>query len=152
MYRVYQIKEGDTIDSIAQKTGVSARELETINGLKDNYRLMPGEFLVIPNVEVAKGFSVYTVKKGDSIYEIAKSYNIDYHQLLKLNGLNKDDYIYPGEEITVPLRGTKFYITDDNDTIGEVISKLEANPIELLNENPEILVKPDQLMVYTKTI
>lgn len=147
MYRVYQMKDGDTIDSVAHKTGISVPELEKINGLKNNYVLVPGEYLVIPNVPQAKGFSVYTVKKGDSIYEIAKAYNVEYEQLLKLNGLNKDDYIYPGEEVMVPLKGTKFYVTGENDTINEVIKKLE-NPIDIFDENNKIYVKPDQLIVY----
>lgn len=151
MYRVYQIKDGDTINSVANKTGISVNELEMINGLNGNYNLVPGEFLVIPNNKEAKGFSVYTVKKGDNIYDISRRYNVDYMQLLRLNGLNKDDYIYPGEEIMVPLNGTEFYITGDNDTISGVVSKMEANPMDILGGNSNIYLKPDQLIVYSRS-
>lgn len=149
MYKVYQIKEGDTIVDIALRLGISAMELEALNGLSDNYELIAGEYLVIPKREDSGDFSVYEIKKGDTIYEIAQKYNIDYIQLLKLNGLNKDDYIYPGEEINVPKKGTKFYITNDNDTMKDVITYLGANPIDVLNENSKIYLKPDQL-IYMK--
>ena len=93
MYKVYQIQMGDSINDIALKTGIPVSELERINGLSGNYMLVPGEYLVIPKNEESEDFQIYEIKKGDTIYEIAQKYDTDYEQLLKLNGLNKDDYI-----------------------------------------------------------
>lgn len=149
MYKVYQIQLEDTINDIALKTGVPVRELERLNGLNNNYMLVPGEYLVIPKSEESGDFKVYEIKKGDTIYEIAQRFDTDYEQLLKLNGLNKDDYIYPGEEIDVPRKGVKFYITDDNDTMQDVVKYLETNPVDILSINEKIYLKPDQL-IYAK--
>lgn len=151
MYKVYQIKEGETINDVASKSGVSVITLESLNGLSGNYRLIPGEYLVVPKEKENGDFSVYEIKKGDTIYEIAQKYDVDYVQLLRLNGLDEDDYIYPGEEINVPKRGTKFYITDDNNTMKDVINYLGGNPVDILNENEKIYLKPDQL-IYMKNI
>ena len=149
MYKVYQVQEGDSIDTIASKLGISISNLETINGLKRPYELFTGEYLVVPGGTSSQDFKVYEIKKGDTIYDIANKYNADYEQLLKLNGLNKNDYIYPGEEINVPNIGTKFYVTSENDTVNDIIRYLGKNPIEILNGNEKIYVKPDQL-IYVK--
>lgn len=147
MYKVYQIKVGDTIENIASRLGVSVSEIENLNGLTSPYNLTVGQFLVVPNIETF--FSTYEVKKGDSIYELSQKYNIDYNQLLKLNGLNKDDYIYPGEKINVPSGNTKFYITNMNDTFKDVQTYLGKNPLEIINENESIYLMPDQI-IYAK--
>ncbi|WP_293658478.1 N-acetylmuramoyl-L-alanine amidase [Anaeromicrobium sp.] len=42
----------------------------------------------------------YTVKSGDTLYSIAKSFNITVHDLMKLNGL-KDDLIYPNQVLRI---------------------------------------------------
>lgn len=151
MYKVYQIQLGDSINDIALKTGVPVNELERINGLLGNYMLVPGEYLVVPKIENSGDFEIYEIKKGDTIYEIAQKFDADYEQLLKLNGLNKDDYIYPGEEIEVPKKGVKFYITDDNDTMQDVVNYLETNPLDILAINEKIYLKPDQL-IYSKRV
>ena len=87
------------------------------------------------------------VKKGDNIYAIARSKNIDPNQLLRLNGLNKDEYIYPGQEIIIPKSGTKFHITEIEDTLDTVSQKLNTNPNSLNNQNKTIYLVPDQLII-----
>lgn len=41
-------------------------------------------------------FDTYTVKNGDTLYSIAKSFNITVHELIRLNNL-KDSLIYPNQ-------------------------------------------------------
>lgn len=147
MYKVYQLKFGDTIDSISNNLGVSKEELEEINGLEAPYNLSAGMYIVIPNLN--NNFNSYEVKKGDTIYGLANKYNLDYNQLLKLNGLNKDDYIYPGEKINVPYQNVKFYITSSNDTISSVSKYFNVSPNELITSNEEIYLMPDQI-IYMK--
>lgn len=40
-------------------------------------------------------FEYYTIKKGDSLYKIAKTYNINPSLLASMNGFDMNDYIYP---------------------------------------------------------
>ena len=47
-------------------------------------------------------FEYYTISKGDSLYGIARRYNINPELLAGLNGLSMDDYIYPDQEILIP--------------------------------------------------
>jgi len=146
VYKVYQIQSDDTIESISLKTGVPISEIRRINSLS-NEELFPGEYLVIPN-QMDANFSKYIVKKGDNIYSIAEENNIDYLQLLKLNGLDENDYIYPNEEIIIPNGNFKFYITGDNDTLSSISNNLNIPVNELLKSNPKIKLQEDQMIYY----
>ncbi len=70
----YLVKEGDTLSSIAQKFGVSEETVRWQNDLKDkNPVLKPGDKLEIPPITGV----VHKVKRGETIYSIAKRYSID---------------------------------------------------------------------------
>ena len=47
----------------------------------------------------ANGSSVYTIAEGDTIVTIALEYNLDWQELLELNGLQPDSLIQIGQEI-----------------------------------------------------
>lgn len=144
MYRVYQVEQNDTIEQIANKFGITPNELISINSFTS---ISPGQFIVVPTNKV---FDTYIVKKGDNAYEIARKYNIDLNSLLKLNGLDKDDYIYPDQELLIPRNNLTVYITEENDTIKNVLDKLNLSINELLEENKELYLVADQLIVKTK--
>lgn len=146
MYRVYQVLPDDTLESISQKIGVSINEIIRINGMNNN-EVFPGEYLVIPN-QMNTNFSKYIVQKGDNIYSIAEKNNLDYRQLLKLNGLNENDYIYPNEEIMIPNGNIKFYITGEDDTISSISNDLNIQINELLKNNPQLKLEEDQIIYY----
>ena len=96
-------------------------------------------------------FENYIVKAGDSIYSIARMYNTNPDTLLLLNGLNKDDYIYPNQEIIVPLNGVMVYVTKEGDTIDYIINNLGIDANELNKQNKKIFVISDQLIVNKKS-
>lgn len=146
MYTIYQVQGGDTLDSIANKLGVSKDELIKLNGL-NNQNIMPGTYLVIPQNTL---FARYIVKKGDNIYEIARKYNIEPEQLLKLNGLNANDIIYPNQEILIPSPNVKVYVTSEGDTLNKVIKELETTAGNIQKQNETIYLLPDQLISVKK--
>lgn len=45
---------------------------------------------------------VYVVKKGDTVYKIAKKYGLDWRELAGYNHLGNPDLIYPGERLFIP--------------------------------------------------
>ena len=47
-------------------------------------------------------FQYYKIESGDSLYKIAKKYNVNPNLLANLNGLDMDDYIYPNQVILIP--------------------------------------------------
>ena len=149
MYKIYQVEYGDTIDIIASKTGTTRDNIKNINGFNSDADLVVGSLIIVPKNE-NQVFQTYKVKRGDSIYSIARAYNVDPSTLLLLNGLNKDDMIYPEQEITIPKNGVVVYVTRQGDTINGIINNLGIDANTLNKENQRIFVVEDQLVVHKK--
>jgi len=149
MYKIYQVEYGDTIDIIASKTGTTRDNIKDINGFNSDSDLVVGSLIIVPNKNDMV-FENYKVKQGDSIYSIARLYNVDPNTLLLLNGLNKNEYIYPNQEITVPLKGVSIYVTKQGDTIDGIINNLGIDANTLNKENKRIFVMEDQLIINKK--
>lgn len=95
-------------------------------------------------------FDYYSIKTGDSIYGISKKYNINPELLTSLNGLNKDDYIYPGQIILIPKSNYSYYITKKGDTLDEALKILNVPLNKMLKENKTIYLLSGQLLVKKK--
>lgn len=148
MYEIYNIKVGDTLENLAKKLGITPEVLATINGLDVTAQLKPNTNIIIPGTN--SYFNKYIIKKGDTIYEIARKNNMNANDLSKLNGLEEDEYIYPGEEIIIPKQGVSIYVTEANDTLNKVANTLNTTPNILANQNQTIYLLEDQLIVYKK--
>lgn len=151
MYTIYQIQNGDNLLSVASKFGMQVDELANLNGLMMDEVLNPGEYIVVPKLDNENlYFKKYTIKKGDTIYGIAREKGVDKNYLLRLNGLNENDTIYEGETIFVPRDDVSFYITGMDDTLNDVIKNLNASADEIVSQNNVIYLTNDQLIVYKK--
>lgn len=151
MYTIYQVQNGDTLASVASNFGISVNNLSSLNGIMVGSLLNPGDYIVVPKVQNENPyFREYVVKKGDSIYGIARANNISPSQLLRLNGLNDTDIIYPNQKIMLPRNGVSFYITESDDTLNDVTKGLNVSANELARQNGTIYLTNDQLIVYKK--
>lgn len=151
MYTIYQVQNGDTLASVASNFGISVNNLSSLNGIMVGSLLNPGDYIVVPKVQSENPyFREYIVKKGDNIYEIARANNISPSQLLRLNGLNDTDIIYPDQKIMLPRNGVSFYITEADDTLNDVTKGLNVSANELARQNGTIYLTNDQLIVYKK--
>lgn len=151
MYKIYQIEYGDTIESIASKTGTTMDNIKKINDIGSDSELVVGSLIIVPREENLV-FETYRVKQGDSIFSIARMYNISPDTLLLLNGLNKNEYIYPNQEILIPKDNVVVYITKTGDTISAIANNLGVDANTLNKENEKIFVMEDQLIVHKKGV
>jgi len=149
MYKIYQVEYGDTIDIIANKTNTTKENIKSINDIENDNDLVVGGLIIVPK-QKRMNFENYKVKQGDSIYSIARMYNVDPDILLMLNGLNKNEYIYPNQEIMVPLRDISVYITKQGDTLDKIINNFGIDANSLNNQNKTIFVMEDQLIINKK--
>ena len=147
MFEIYRIMRGDTLESISRNLGINLDELKRINGIVGSPILIPGTNLIVPNREEATYIN-YTVKKGDTIYDIARRNNIDRRLLLLINGMEENDYIYPEEQILIPRQGVGLYLTEQDDTINSISENLAITPEEMLKLNDTIFLSPNQVIVY----
>lgn len=149
MFESYLIKDDDTLDKIADRHNVSKEYLIDINNLYYESDFKPGRELIVPKVEDVY-FNIYVVEKGDTLYQIGKKFNVNPDLLSSLNGIKKDEYIYPKQELMIPKEGYSYYITAEGDTLREVINVFNTSYEKLLKENKTIYLLPEQLIVLKK--
>ena len=147
MYEIYKVQTGDTLDSIANKYGTTQALLLQINGLPDSYTLLPNSEIIVP-LNQNSTYKYYTVKKGDNMYRIAEENNVNYELLLQINGLEKDDYIYPNQTILLPQNGLSLYLTKQGDTLSEILENFNTTYQEIKEKNPNIYLAPEQIIVF----
>ncbi len=87
----YTVKAGDTLYGISNQFGVSVTELASLNNIKGS-NLQIGTVLKIPSNSGTNpnNMFMYTVKKGDSLYSIARKYNTTVQNIKKKNNLNSN--------------------------------------------------------------
>ncbi|UAC47898.1 LysM peptidoglycan-binding domain-containing protein [Bacillus aquiflavi] len=128
---------GDNLYRIALKYNVTVDQLKKQNGLTSD-RINVGQVLTIPNKTTqtpkkdnnqSKIGAVYTVAPGDTLWGIAKRFNVSVADIKKANGL-KNDFI---------LIGQKLIIRDDiKTTTGKVIGAADKFTVEF-NTKDQIL-------------
>jgi LysM repeat protein len=111
----YTVKKGDTLSAIALKYKISVQNLMEWNNLTSSL-IFPGDVLVVKETSsnagsnqnknnATKGNSAnnattYTVKKGDTLSEIAYKHGITLKELMDWNKL-QTTLIYPGDVLVV---------------------------------------------------
>ena len=100
--QTYTVKAGDTLYGISNQYGVSAKELADLNNVNAT-TLKIGQVLKIPTNSGTNpsNIFIYTVKKGDSLYNIAKRYNTTVKDIIALNGL-KNTNLAIGQQLRIP--------------------------------------------------
>ncbi len=105
IYENYTVKKGDSLYTIAKKFNTTVDQIRKDNSLTST-NLSIGQVLKIKVGEeivgveecygegfqdVEKNYITYTVKKGDSLYTIAKNYNTTVDNIKKLNNLTSNN-------------------------------------------------------------
>lgn len=95
----YVVKSGDSLWSISRKYGVDVDDLMSVNNLKSTV-LSVGQVLKIPNSSEVTNV-IYTVKKGDSLWSIAKNNKTTVDAIVKLNNLSNAN-LSIGQKLLLP--------------------------------------------------
>lgn len=96
----YTVKKGDNLYSIARTYDTTVDKLKDINNLTSN-NLSIGQVLKLPSGDTQKDNVVYTVKKGDSLYSIAREYGTTVDALKKLNNITSNT-LSIGQKLLLP--------------------------------------------------
>lgn len=109
---------------------------------------------------VTTPYTIYVVKKGDTLYRIAKRYNTTVPALQRINGISDPSKLAIGQELKVPRRpsptrpstpapkpGTKPYKVRPGDTLSSIARKFNTSvgTLQKLNNFPN----PNKLPVGT---
>lgn len=150
MYNIYKVEPNDTLSSIANKFGVSIDSLEKINGMTNATPVYPGSYILVPmNMTMGSqddNYNTYIVKTGDNVYAIAKLFGVPYETILKINGLNAGDFIYPNQQLLIPKQNANIYMTTGNETIQSLYEKYKNDWENFLKNNQLIYIVADQII------
>jgi N-acetylmuramoyl-L-alanine amidase len=120
----YTIKRGDTLASIAKNYDTNIATILKLNNMKLSDKIYGGQKIFVPAtgapISSYKKPTYYTVKKGDTLSSIAKSFNTSVSSLLKLNNFDLHQRIYVGQKIIVSSERTlnlKKYKVKQGDTL-----------------------------------
>ncbi|MCI6847820.1 MAG: LysM peptidoglycan-binding domain-containing protein [Erysipelotrichaceae bacterium] len=142
---IYQVKEGDTLYSIANKYNISVNELKAINEL-DSDILSIGQILNVPS-----GLSLvntYIVTKGDTLYSVAKKFDTTIDEIKKLNNLD-NNMLSVGQKLLIPIYEDTTYVVTNGDTLYSIARKFNTtvDEIKRLNNLSNNSINPGQILI-----
>ena len=137
--RYYLVKEGDSLWKIARQFDLDSKELKRLNGLKTN-AIHPGDLLQVAKFEPSGAEFYYHVRRGDSLWTIARKYNLLPDEIKKWNNL-PDNLIHPGNQLLLrvadagdPLPET-FYQVRSGDSLWTIARRHNISPEEIKRWN-----------------
>jgi len=105
----YQVRRGDSLTSVAKAYGVSVSDLARQNGLSSKAFLKVGQRLKVPGAVASADAGEYTIKKGDSLAEIAARFGVSASALARSNHISNPNKILPGQVLRIPGGAVRHY-------------------------------------------
>jgi membrane-bound lytic murein transglycosylase D len=104
----FTLRDGDSLRRIARSIGSSVDTLLAMNNLRSADRAGEGDSLYLPVRARELGAllahrqeTLYAVKKGDTVFSIARKHNLTVDELLDLNQLDRSDKLHAGDRLRV---------------------------------------------------
>jgi LysM repeat protein len=110
-YVMHTVQRGESISSIAALYNTTVNAIVRANNLKNPNVIYKGQKLKIPTSGGSSGGSSggtsgcrfrHTVKKGEWVYQIARSYGVSPQSVLAANNLSNPSLIYSGMVLCIP--------------------------------------------------
>ncbi|MGQ9787160.1 MAG: LysM peptidoglycan-binding domain-containing protein [Anaerolineae bacterium] len=127
---IYVVRWGDTLFSIAAQFGVTVEAIKNTNNLSSD-AILVGQQLIIPVASSPSApappgsTTIHIVQPGETLFRIALRYNTTVEAIAQANGISNPWFIYPGQQLTVPLGPTsgvppsprRTYVVQPGDTL-----------------------------------
>lgn len=132
----YVVKKGDSLWSIARANGLTVDELKSLNNLSSNV-LHVGDTLLISSADSTcddGNDNYYVVKSGDTLWSIARKYNLSVNELKALNNLSSN-VLSVGQRLIVGKESSNDYVVSAGDTLWAIARKfnVSVDDIKTLN-------------------
>jgi len=114
----YTVKQNDNLQDIARTFGVSVNDLMSYNNLSSS-RLFPGMVIIIPPIGPRPPqpprpqpprpprYRTYFVRRGDTIYSIARMFGVSVRSIMNRNNLYFP-IVFPGQRLIIPFASRPF--------------------------------------------
>ncbi len=145
MTDVHRVRAGETLSVIAAGYRTTVASLMDANGLRNANRIWPGQQLHVPGGRTSTAPAVvaaggrYTVRRGDSLWTIARRFGTTVDRLKRDNGLRSSS-LQPGQSLLVAsgsaagARGGT-YIVRRGDTLGSIAEAARVSASQLAAAN-----------------
>lgn len=194
-WKKHIIRKGESLGIIASRYLTSVSALREINRLKGN-TIRAGRSLLIPTAKKSKKYYslsadarkfkglkttgdgkryIYSVKRGDNLWDIGRHYGISVSQLTRWNGISKRSLLRPGQKLTVwvkndehkreakliktvakkPAINGNAYVVKDGDSLWLIARKFDIHVKDLLKWNnlkKSKHLQPGQSLIVQQTI
>jgi len=153
---VHVVVAGDAVWDLAATYGVSVSAISEANSLDARATIRIGQRLVIPSVTApsaspTRGTGTHTVRKGDTLWSIARAYHTTVISLARANGIDNPALVRIGAVLTVPSQGstqivatsanlattaeTTLYVVRSGDTLSAIAARHRTTVDHLARTN-----------------
>ena len=96
-------------------------------------------------------FTEYTVKNGDTLFNISQKYNLRWDSIAQINNLSEPYILHAGQTLKIPQATTsqikdKIYTIKDNETLVSIAKQFNITVDDIIAVNPN-LQKSDLITV-----
>lgn len=142
---IYIVQKGDNLYNIAKRFNTTVRNIVNNNNIKNPNLIYPGQrLIIIKNTEnIQTKYMTYRVKRGETLYGIARRYNTTVNRLVYINGIRNANYIYINQLIKIPINisigeydcGHCIYTVKRGDTLTKIANKFGKRISEIAELN-----------------
>jgi murein DD-endopeptidase MepM/ murein hydrolase activator NlpD len=132
---IHVVKNGDTIYGLARDYGVKVEEILFLNGIDDARKIQSGQRIRIPGTPVmvppinpdpnAPSVSLHWVQKGETLFGIARQYNIPIQEIRSVNNFTNAYVLKAGDVIKIPVT---------SQIVAEIAPALNTPPLPAASE------------------
>lgn len=133
----YYAELGDTFSTVAKKFSVGEKELKALN---DVPAITQGSRIKVPCKSGGCGRGLfYTIRRGDTLFNIAKRRGITLETLLANNPFLNPSYYIPGQVIVLPFARQliAYYTLGRDERLADVLKKYDMDVSTFCALNPE---------------
>ncbi|SDJ51102.1 LysM peptidoglycan-binding domain-containing protein [Salimicrobium halophilum] len=148
----HTVQAGDTLYSLAKRYGTTVEALTSANGITDVTNIQIGEVLTIPST-TGGGSSDgdgYTVKRGDTLYSIARTYGVSVSAIVEANNILNPALIRVGQQLKIPDASSSRYTVKPGDNMYRIALNHGVTLAELARANSissPYLIHPGQVLI-----
>ena len=152
----YKVAKGDNLISIAKRHHVDIASIRRFNELNSDMLrigqelLIPGGSQSAPLDNLNRGVASsgrqqrkYTVRRGDTLSEIAKTHSVSVNQLIRWNRLDQGALIKPGQQLSIWTNASApsgivrkvGYKVRNGDSLSAIASRFKLKVADILEWN-----------------
>jgi murein DD-endopeptidase MepM/ murein hydrolase activator NlpD len=108
--QIHTLQKGETVYALAKKYGVKEDEILFLNGIEDARRIYVGQKIRIPSKSIqvnpipssVPSFIEHKAVRGETLFGIARLYNVSVAQIRTANNLGEDYVLKIGDTLRIP--------------------------------------------------